>query len=89
MGVAVTGPRTEAYERLTLDGGWLTAAQLAMECDQSQITVDRSLHRQVRAGYVQKRITYLALANAPDGYNDREQPRRSHALNRRVEFKAL
>jgi len=82
-------PRTEAYERLVLDGGWLTSAQLAMECGQAEGTVDRSLHRQVRAGWVVKKITYLALANAPQGYNDRDQPRRSRSLNRRVEFKAL
>ncbi len=82
-------PRTEAYERLALDGGWLTAAALAMECGQSENTVDRALHRQVRAGWLQKRIVYLAVGDAPGGYNTRDQPRRSRTLNRRVEFRVL
>ncbi len=68
-------PRTEAYERLVLDGGWLTAAQLAMECGQSDGTVDRSLHRQAQRGWVEKRVIYLEGAGA--------------YRNRRVEFKAL
>ncbi len=69
------GPRTEAYERLSLDGGWLTSAQLAMETGQDEATVDRTLHRQARAGWLEKRTVYLATAEA---YRDR-----------RVEFKAI
>ncbi len=67
-------PRTEAYERLSLDGGWLTAAQLAMETGQSEAIVYQGLNRQARAGWVESRIVYLAA----DAYRDR-----------RVEFKAL
>ncbi len=71
----MTGPRSEAYERLQLDGGWLTAAQLAMECGQLERTVADTLHRQARAGWVQRRTVYLAGAEA--------------FRNRRVEFKAI
>lgn len=85
----MTGPRTEAYERLCLDGGWLTAAQLAMETGQAEGTVYSSLRRQAQRGYVERRVIDLALADAPDGFNDRDQPRRNRTLNRRVEFKAL
>ena len=80
-------PHTQAYERLTLDGGWLTPAQLAMECDQSEKTVYASLHRQTKAGWVSQRTVYLASADAPDGYNNRDQPRRARVVNRRVEFR--
>jgi hypothetical protein len=80
-------PRTQAFERLSIDGGWLTAAQLAMECHQSERSVDRSLHRQTKAGWLVKRIVYLAGADAPGGYNNRDQPRRNQTLNRRVEFR--
>lgn len=82
-------PRTQAYERLSLDGGWLTAAQLAMECHQPEKTVYTSLRRQAQAGWVEKRIVELASADAPDGYNDRDQPRRNQAGNRRVEFRVV
>lgn len=80
-------PRTQAFERLTLDGGWLTPAQLAMECDQSESTVYASLHRQVKAGWVIQRTVYLASGDAPDGFNDRDQARRSRMVNRRTEFR--
>lgn len=83
----LTGPRTEVYERLTLDGGWLTSAQLAMECHQSEATVDRNLHRQTKAGWLERRTVYLASADAPDGYNNRDQPRRARVVNRRTEFR--
>ena len=76
----MTGPRTQAYERLSLDGGWLTAAQLAMECGQSEGTVADNLHRQARAGWVTKRVVH--------GATDQRQGRRG-ARDRRVEFKAL
>ncbi len=85
----MTGPRTQAYERLTLDGGWLTPAQLAMECGQSEATVYKSLHRQTKAGWLERRIVYLAGADAPDGFNNRDQARRSKTLNRRVEFRVI
>ncbi len=75
----MTGPRTEAFERLSLDGGWLTAAQLAMECHQSEGTVADNLHRQARIGWVTKRVVYGAI---------QRQGRRG-ALDRRVEFKAI
>ncbi len=83
----MTKPRTQAYERLTLDGGWLTPAQLAMECDQSETTVYQSLHRQSKAGFVEQRTVYLAGGDAPDGYNNRDQARRSRGVNRRTEFR--
>lgn len=83
----MTGPRTEAYERLSIDGGWLTPAQLAMECGQREDTVYESLHRQAKAGYLSQRIVYLASSDAPDGYNSRDQPRRSRGVNRRTEFR--
>ncbi len=85
----MTGPRTQAYERLTLDGGWLTPAQLAMECGQSETTVHHSLHRQTKAGFVEQRTVYLALADAPTGFNDRDQARRNKTLNRRTEFRVV
>ena len=85
----MTGPRTQAYERLTLDGGWLTTAQLAMECDQSENTVYQSLHRQVQGGWLERRVVYLAVADAPDGFNNRDQARRNKTLNRRVEFRVI
>ena len=72
-------PRTQAFERLALDGGWLTAAALAMECGQSEGTVDRTLHRQARAGWVERRIVYLAL-DFDSGYR---------GISRRVEFRVL
>jgi predicted transcriptional regulator len=75
----MTGPRTEAYERLVLDGGWLTAAQLAMECGQSEATVDSNLHRQVRLGWVERRT--VKMATSESGYRG--------ARDRRVEFRAL
>ena len=83
----MTGPRTQAYERLTLDGGWLTPAQLAMECGQSEDTVYASLRRQAKAGWVSQRTVYLASADAPDGFNNRDQARRSQGVNRRTEFR--
>ena len=76
----MTGPRSQAFERLALDGGWLTAAQLAMECHQSENTVADNLHRQARAGWVTKRIVY--------GATDQRKGRRG-GRDRRVEFKAL
>lgn len=82
-------PRTQAYERLTLDGGWLTPAQLAMECGQSERTVYASLRRQAKAGWTEQRTVYLASADAPDGYNNRDQPRRSRVVNRRTEFRVV
>ncbi len=83
----MTGPRTQAYERLTLDGGWLTPAQLAMECGQSETTVYQSLHRQTKAGWTEQRTVYLASADGPSGFNDRDQARRSRGVNRRTEFR--
>jgi hypothetical protein len=71
-------PRTQAYERLSLDGGWLTAAALAMECGQAERTVGRSLHRQVRRGWVESRVVYLAT-DPSTGYRG--------ARSRRVEFR--
>ena len=85
----MTGPRTEAYERLTLDGGWLTPAQLAMECGQSETTVYQSLRRQAKAGYLTHRTVYLASGDAPPGFNDRDQARRSRGVNRRTEFRVV
>jgi len=85
----VTGPRTQAFERLLLDGGWLTPAQLAMECDQSETTVYQSLKRQTKAGWVVQRTVWLALADPPSGFNDRDQPRRNKTLNRRTEFRVV
>ena len=85
----MTGPRTQAYERLSIDGGWLTAAQLAMECHQSEHTVYASLHRQVKAGWVTQRTVYLASADAPDGYNNRDQARRARVVNQRTEFRVV
>ena len=82
-------PHTQAYERLTLDGGWLTPAQLAMECGQSEATVYASLHRQVKAGWVSQRTVYLAAGDAPDGYNNRDQARRSRGVNLRTEFRVV
>lgn len=76
----MTGPRTEAFERLSLDGGWLTAAALSMECGQSENTIATNLHRQVRAGWVQKRIVYLAV-DLNVGYRG--------ARDRRVEFRVV
>ena len=76
----MTGPRSEAFERLSLDGGWLTAAALAMECHQSENTVSVNLHRQARAGWVEKRVVFMAV-DLDVGYRG--------ARNRRVEFKAL
>lgn len=83
----MTGPRTQAYERLSIDGGWLTPAQLAMECGQSEDTVYASLHRQAKAGWVSQRIVYLASGDAPSGYNNRDQLRRSRGVNLRTEFR--
>ncbi len=85
----MTGPRTQAYERLTLDGGWLTPAQLAMECGQREDTVYQSLHRQTKTGLVEQRTVLLALADAPPGFNDRDQARRSRGVNRRTEFRVV
>ncbi len=85
----MTGPRTQAFERLTLDGGWLTPAQLAMECGQSETTVYKSLHRQAKAGWVSQRTVYLATGDAPSGFNDRDQARRSRMVNRRTEFRVV
>lgn len=82
-------PRTQAYERLTLDGGWLTPAQLAMECGQREDTVYASLHRQTKAGFVEQRTVYLAAGDAPDGYNNRDQARRSRGVNLRTEFRVV
>ncbi len=83
----MTGPRTQAFERLSIDGGWLTPAQLAMECHQREDTVYQSLKRQTRAGWVEQRTIYLALADAPGGFNNRDQARRNKTLNRRTEFR--
>ena len=80
-------PRTQAYERLRLDGGWLTPAQLAMECHQTEDTVYASLHRQVKAGWVSQRTVYLATGDAPGGFNNRDQARRSRGVNQRTEFR--
>ena len=85
----MTHPRTQAYERLSIDGGWLTPAQLAMECGQSEDTVYASLHRQVKAGWVTQRTVYLATGDAPSGFNDRDQARRSRGVNRRTEFRVV
>ncbi len=85
----MTGPRTQAYERLSIDGGWLTPAQLAMECGQSEVTVYQSLHRQAKAGWVTQRTVYLASGDAPGGFNDRDQARRSRGVNRRIEFRVV
>ena len=85
----MTGPRTQAYERLSIDGGWLTPAQLAMECGQSEDTVYQSLHRQTKAGWIEQRTVYLACTDAPGGYNDRDQARRSRTVNRRTEFRVV
>ena len=82
-------PRTQAYERLSIDGGWLTPAQLAMECGQSEPTVYKSLHRQTRAGWLEQRTVYLASADPPDGHNNRDQARRSRMVNRRTEFRVV
>lgn len=59
-------PRTEAYERLALDGGWLTPAQLAMECGMAEASVQRTLDRQVAAGWVERRSVELATLNLAD-----------------------
>ena len=85
----MTGPRTQAFERLSIDGGWLTPAQLAMECGQKEDTVRRSLYRQARDGWLEQRTVYLALADAPAGFNDRDQARRNKTLNRRTEFRVV
>ncbi len=85
----MTPPRTEAYERLALDGGWLTAAQLAMECGMNEQSVDRTLHRQAAKGWIEKRIVELAHSEPPPGYNQRDQPRRSTTIRRRVEYRAV
>ena len=85
----MTAPRTQAYERLSIDGGWLTPAQLAMECGQSEATVYQSLHRQTKAGLVEQRIVYLANGDPPAGFNDRDQARRSRTVNRRTEFRVV
>ena len=82
-------PRTEAFERLQLDGGWLTPALLAMECGQTEATVDRTLRRQVAAGWLEHRVVDLGTGDAKPGYTTYGQARRGGARVRRVEYRAL
>lgn len=75
-------PRTEAFERLQLDGGWLTVALLAMQCDQTEATVDRTLRRQVAAGWLTSRVVQLGNGDARHGG-------KANGRQRRVEYRAL
>lgn len=82
-------PRTEAYERLQLDGGWLSVSQLAMECGQTEATVDRTLRRQVSAGWLEHRVVDLGTGDWKEGLTSWGSPRRGGARVRRVEYRAL
>jgi hypothetical protein len=66
-------PRTEAYERLVLDGGWLSTAQLAMECGQDERSVERTLLRQRLNGWVESRSILLHTRRFGRGQRNRTE----------------
>ncbi len=81
-------PRTEAYERLQMDGGWLSVAQLAMECGQTETTVDRNLRRQWKSGWLDHRVVDQGAGDPRDGYTVVGGPRKGRGRQRHNEYRA-
>ena len=81
-------PRTEAFERLQLDGGWLSVALLAMECGQAETTVDRGLRRQVARGWVETRMVADGVGEPRDGLTSWGSTRKGQGRARHTEYRA-
>ncbi len=82
-------PRTLAFDILSIDGGWLTAAQLAMETGLSDANTERTLQRQVNAGWLEKRHVGLALSREPDGYTVVNYAPMKGTLEGRAEYRVV
>ena len=82
-------PRTMAFDILSLDGGWLTAAQLAMETGSNDADTERTLQRQVNAGWLEKRHVGLALALGPPGHTVQNHMPYKGRLEGRAEYRVL